>query len=74
MVDKTLSFSNEIQNFEITDIIYSEIENGGFIEWRYADLNGDGWKDLVTAVPYRETEAGPIFKAFHYFEGNQAKL
>jgi len=65
-----LSFSNEIQNFEITDIIYSEIENGGFIEWRYADLNGDGWKDLVTAVPYRETEAGPIFNAFHYFEGN----
>ena len=65
-----LSFSNEIQNFEITDIIYSEIENGGFKEWRYADLNGDGWKDLVTAVSYRETEVSPVFNAFHYFEGS----
>ena len=65
-----LSFSNEIQNFETTDIIYSEIENGGFQEWRYADLNGDGWKDLVTATPYRETDASPVFNAFYYFEGS----
>ena len=65
-----LSFNDEIQNFEITDIIYSEIENGGFKEWRYADLNGDGWKDLVTAVPYRETPESPVFNAFHYFEGS----
>ena len=65
-----LSFSNEIQNFEITDIIYSEIENGGFKEWRYADLNGDGWKDLVAVVSYKETEANPVFNVFHYFEGS----
>ena len=65
-----LSFSNEIQNFETTDIIYSEIENGSFQEWRYADLNGDGWKDLVTATPYRETDASPVFNAFYYFEGS----
>ena len=65
-----LSFSNEIQNFEITDIIYSEIENGGLTEWRYADINGDGWKDLVTATPYRETDASPVFNAFYYFEGS----
>ena len=65
-----LSFNDEIQNFDINDIIYPQVENGGFKEWTYSDFNGDGWKDLLTVIDYRETAESPIRNAFHYFEGS----
>jgi len=47
-----LSYNEEIQNFDILDVInpLTEESDGKILEWKTADLNGDGWNDMIVTT------------------------
>ena len=68
-----LSYNDDIQNFEIVNTFSTAPDDipwpGAVIgEWRYGDINGDGYKDMVSIVNYPNP---PILYEFYVNIGNE---
>ena len=68
-----LSYNDDIQNFEIVNTFSTAPDDipwpgADIIEWRYGDINGDGYKDMVSIVSYPNP---PILYEFYVNIGNE---
>ena len=68
-----LSYNDDIQNFDIVNTFSTAPDDipwpgAAISEWRYGDINGDGYKDMVSIIKYPNP---PILHEFYVNIGNE---